>query len=249
MVGDPCEQALHWGLQPALQPLPWRLQDPPPWSPSSAPSAEPLLWRVDCRDPLSPAVREALLATLTTAEQQRCNAYRLPDDRERCLRARAGPRQLLGAWRGCSASAVVLENGTYGKPFCPGGPQFNLSHSGDLIVLALHPRYRVGVDVEQIRSGLNWQPIAERVLSKSQQDLLKRLPAASQSIAFLAAWCALEAELKAMGSGFSGLKQSRSASSDPGQDPGLRWELKLPQGYTGVTVVLPESMSPQAMHF
>jgi 4'-phosphopantetheinyl transferase len=239
MVGDPCEQALPWGLQPALQPLPWRLQDPPPWSPFSLP--EPLLWLVDCRDPLPPAAREALLATLTTAEQQRCNAYRLPDDRERFLRARAGLRLLLGAWQGCYPSAVVLEIGTHGKPFCPGGPQFNLSHSGDLIVLALHPRYRVGVDVEEIRSGLNWQPIAERVLTKSQQELLLRLPAASQSMAFLTGWCALEAELKAMGSGFSGLKQGKGASSDPGQDAGLRWELKLPQGYTGVTVVLPES--------
>lgn len=227
-----------------LSPLPWRLQDPPAQLPPSAPSPEPLLWLVDCRDPLPSATREALQATLTSAELQRCNAYRLQQDRERCLRARGGLRLLLATWLACPASAVILVSGTHGKPFCPGGPQFNLSHSGALIVLALHPRYPVGVDVERLRPGLDWQPIAERVLPKSQQEMLQRLPAASQPMAFLAGWCALEAELKAMGSGFSGLKQWHSAPSSARQDVGWRWQLQLPRGYMGMTVVLPESISP-----
>lgn len=221
--------------------MPWQLQDPPLFSATSAQSPEPFLWCLDCRDPLASETREALLATLTPAERQRCQAYRLPNDRERCLRTRAALRHLLAAWLGCPASEVILEIGMHGKPFCPGGPQFNLSHSGDLIMLALHPRYRVGVDVEQIRGGLQWEPIAKRVLTKSQQEVVQRLPAETQSTAFLTGWCALEAELKAMGSGFSGLKQWQDAWLEPRQECSLRWELIMPRGYTGVTVVLPEA--------
>ena len=37
-----------------------------------------------------------------------------------------------------------------GKPFIEGGPQFNISHSGEYVVLAIHPSRPVGVDIERI---------------------------------------------------------------------------------------------------
>jgi 4'-phosphopantetheinyl transferase len=245
LPSDLCEHDRLWNFQSALQPVRWKLEDPVLFSSPSARSSEPFLWCLDCRDPLPLDTREALLATLSPTEQQRCSAYRLQNDRELCFRTRAALRLLLAAWLGRPASAVILEIGIHGKPFCPGGPEFNVSHSGDLIMLALHPRYRVGVDVEQIHDGLRWKPIAERVLTKSQQETLERLPAESQSTAFLVAWCALEAELKAVGSGFSGVKQYQNSWLDPRQETRLRWELIMPMGYTGVTVTLPEPSSCQ----
>ncbi len=37
-----------------------------------------------------------------------------------------------------------------GKPFIKGGPQFNISHSGDLVVLAITQRGCIGIDIEKI---------------------------------------------------------------------------------------------------
>lgn len=37
-----------------------------------------------------------------------------------------------------------------GKPFIKGGPKFNISHSGDLVVLAITQRGGIGIDIEKI---------------------------------------------------------------------------------------------------
>lgn len=217
--------------EPTLQPLPWRLQDPPPLT--LPPASEPLLLLLDCREPLPAATRADLLATFSTTEHQRHQAYRRPDDRERFLRGRVGLRLLLAAWLGCPAAAVSIETGAHGKPFCPKGPQFNVSHSGDLILLAVHPRQGVGVDVEQLRPGLDWQPIAQRMLTEPQRQALNQLPAPARLEGFLAQWCALEAELKAAGTGLAGLERQQRAAL-------RRWRLQLPEGYLGAVALTPD---------
>jgi 4'-phosphopantetheinyl transferase len=219
---------------PPLQPRPWRLQEPPPLQPPAP--AQPLLLLLDRRDPLPQLQRDGLLASLSPAERQRHLAYRRPGDRDRFLLARGGLRRLLAGWLGCAAARVPLEAGVHGKPHCPAGPAFNLSHSGDLIVFALHCRWAVGVDVEQLRPGLDWQPIARRVLPEPQQQILASLPAAVQGEGFLQCWCRLEAELKAYGAGFSALERLRAGSKAA---PVRHWRLLLPVGYRGAVALIP----------
>ena len=43
-----------------------------------------------------------------------------------------------------------INENEYGKPYIEGGPFFNISHSGDYSVLAIHPSREVGVDIEKI---------------------------------------------------------------------------------------------------
>jgi 4'-phosphopantetheinyl transferase len=217
-----------WRAEPALQPWPWRLQDPPHLT--LPPASEPLLLLLDCREHLPPAMRDDLLTTFSAAEHERHQAYRRPNDRERFLRGRAGLRLLLAVWLGCPAAAVSIETGAHGKPFCPKGPQFNVSHSGDLVLLALHAHCPVGVDVEQLRPGLDWQLIAQRMLTAPQRQALNQLPAPAQLEGFLAQWCALEAELKATGTGLAGREHQQKATL-------RRWRLQLPAGYLGAVVL------------
>ena len=40
-----------------------------------------------------------------------------------------------------------------GKPYLPNGPFFNVSHSGEYVVLVMHPSRDVGVDIEQINEN------------------------------------------------------------------------------------------------
>lgn len=218
---------------PPLQPRPWRLQEPPPLQ--VPPQPQPLLLLLNRCDPLPPRQRQGLLASLSPAEQQRHRAYRRPDDSDRFLLARGGLRLLLAGWLGCDPAHVPLAAGAHGKPHCPAGPAFNLSHSGDLIVFAFHHRRAVGVDVEQLRPALDWQPIARRVLPEPQQQALASLPAAAAREEFLQCWCRLEAELKASGAGFSALERLRAGAT---AGPVRHWRLQLPEGYRGAVALM-----------
>ena len=224
-----------------LIPVPWRLLEPPPDPP---PLQEPLLLSLDVRDPLPDPVRAALAASLAPAEQQRWEALRLPEDRERFLRGRGALRRLLGAWRDEPPEAVPIGVGAHGKPCCTGGPEFNLSHSGDLILLAVHQQRPVGVDVEQQRPGMAWRPIARRVLPPAEWQALEALATAAEqeaaeqeaAEAFLLAWCRLEARLKAQGLGLAGLGQPVSVAAE-GEGLGVLtsdvelWDVAVPPGY------------------
>jgi 4'-phosphopantetheinyl transferase len=126
---------------------------------------------------------------------------------------------------------VPIGAGAHGKPCCDGGPEFNLSHSGDLILLALHRERPVGVDVEQLRPGLAWRPIARRVLPPEEWQALE----AEGAEAFLAAWCRLEARLKAQGLGLAGLGQPAVAVE--------LWDVAVPLGYRAALAL---ALAPEA---
>lgn len=198
-----------------------------------------LLLQLDRREPLAHASAQQLQAWLNPRERQRLAALRRPGDQQRFLLARAGLRRLLGAWRGEQAARVPIACDRHGKPFCPGGPWFNVSHSGELILLALHPEHSVGVDVERHRPALDWWPIARRVLLPADLAALAALPPPQRQEAFLQAWCRLEARLKARGSGLAGLERLRQEGGEgqPGRGERL-WDLRLPPGYCGALACL-----------
>lgn len=193
-----------------------------------APIDPPLLVGVDRRDPRTQASEADLASRVPESEWQRARDYRMADDRSRFLLGRVLLRGLLGAWLRCPPRAVPIHPGPHGKPHCPGGPEFNLSHSGDLVLLAVHTHRAVGVDVEQLRPELDWRPIARRVLPAEQVLHLERLRDDAESCrVFHEHWCRLEAGLKAEGLGF--------AARRPGHPPARlkQWMLRLPPGYVG----------------
>ena len=221
-----------------LEPHPWHLgQSPPPLEPHAA--SHPLLLLIDSRDPLQAAVGEAHIAILSREERERHRAYRFPADRQRFLLAHASLRVILGRWLGISPRLITIEPGRQGKPHClnAGAPLFNLSHSGDLILLGFHPTLEVGVDVEQARPNINWLPIARRVLPAAELTALLATPTAWQKIAFLAAWCRLEARLKAQGTGLGGLERLRDGDSSHEAQPSQLWDVKVPIAYAAAVAL------------
>src|SRR5207244_2000937 len=100
--------------------------------------------------------------------------------------------------------------GTHGKPaleFPEEGAalHFNLSHSGDLAILAVAAA-EIGVDVERIAPRPSLERLAERFFSKREVQAFGGVPAAFRSAAFYGAWVRKEAFLKATGLGLSGLR-------------------------------------------
>jgi len=206
----------------------------------------PALLLIDRRAAAGAETTRGLVSLLDHGEQERAHRLRRSEDRERYRLGRAALRQVLGSWLDRDPAALRFRYGPHGKPALDGvdgvvdaAPHFNLAHSGDLILLAFHATCPVGVDVEQHRPDLAWAPLAQRVLTPAECRLLERLPPERRPEAFLAAWCRLEARLKARGEGLAGLGRLQ-AEALAGQDPaGERtWEVALPAGYeAAVTVV------------
>lgn len=226
----------------ALIPRPWRIEeDPGPWLASALADAlpAPLLLRLDRDAPIPTATLEQLRTWLDAGERQRLLALRRPQDQRRFLLARAGLRRVLGAWRGEAPARVAVASDARGKPFCPGAPHFNLSHGGDLILLAFHPDWPVGVDVEPPRPRLAWRPVASRMLGSAELGRLERLPPQHQPEGFLRAWCRLEARLKARGTGLAGGEILRTTPLLGTADVRERlWPLQLPGGHCGAVACL-----------
>jgi 4'-phosphopantetheinyl transferase len=113
--------------------------------------------------------------------------------------------QLLGAYLGVPASAVVLRENAHGKPALveSGRLEFNWSHSGEHALVALARDVEPGVDIERVRARPRILDIARRFFDPGEVDALAALDEDMRPRAFVALWCAKEAVLKAVGAGLS----------------------------------------------
>lgn len=225
--------------------------------PQPAPAADrPLLLLVDRRGAASsPAWRQRLLQSLSTPELERLQRFRLPRDAESFLLGRGLMRAWLAQLLGCGAADLPFTALAHGKPVVAGAPHFNVSHSGDLILLGLHPDRAVGVDLERDRTQLDWPAIARRYLGEAALQQLRRDHAdePSQRRAFLLEWCRLEARLKADGRGLSGLSDLLGRSRDGGRGAAsgawadVCWPLQMPEGYQGAAALQPAAWPAPAL--
>lgn len=128
---------------------------------------------------------------LTPERRERMGRYLRRADQARCLGAGLLLRTAFGAEK---AAQIVTD--PLGKPYLPGGPYFNLSHSGDKVVLLVADRPS-GVDIEEIAP---WsEAVARKVYTPKEQAWLKKQAGDG---AFYRLWTAKEAIMKALGLGF-----------------------------------------------
>lgn len=158
----------------------------------------------------------------------------------------------LATMGGVSPRSVKLAYGPCGKPKSLGGPEFNISHSGDLILLAVHPLHSVGVDIERLRAELDWQSLANRFLDAAGIEAIRACQPQERVKAFITAWCHLEAEVKAEGSGLTEIiKRSRNHGQSRAKTRiyGLAlsakataktWLIDVPDGYRGAVAIIEE---------
>jgi 4'-phosphopantetheinyl transferase len=171
--------------------------------------------------------REArLIACCSAREHARAAGMPIVRRRRRFLVGRGIARSILGAYLGVAPGAVELGAGEHGKPFVlsADAPAFSVSHSRDLIVVAVSPGFDVGVDVEWIDRTLDVMAIARRFLSAEEEADLVRLPAEQRTTAFLRLWTGKEARLKSTGGGFAG---------GPGAGAATLVEIAPGPGYVG----------------
>lgn len=145
---------------------------------------------------------------LSPGERARADRLVFEADRRRFRVAHGLLRRILGGILGAEPAAVGLRERPGGKPeLAPphdaSGLRFNLSHSGDVLLVAVARGREVGVDVERIREDLDWAALARRFLPEAAGAPLFGLPAASRRQAFFRFWTFAEALGKAAGIGLS----------------------------------------------
>jgi 4'-phosphopantetheinyl transferase len=140
------------------------------------------------------------------APQERARADRAidPQERRRRIRARSVLRHILGAYVGAPPGALEFVTGLHGKPSLTTGPHFNLSHSGDVMMLAICANAPVGLDVDRRgRLDADWRAVAARTFSEDERAQLLRMPEAERPDVALRGWVRKEAYAKARGAGFA----------------------------------------------
>jgi 4'-phosphopantetheinyl transferase len=163
------------------------------------------VWRVPLADP---AAARALRPLLDDEERARADRFYREEHRVRFAVAHGWKRRILARYAGRPASSLRFVCGEHGKPSLAGDGagdlHFNLSHSGDLALVAV-ARTPVGVDVERWDAEVEHLELAERFFSPSERGALRALAEDADAVVagFFAAWSRKEAYLKATGHGIS----------------------------------------------
>jgi 4'-phosphopantetheinyl transferase len=163
----------------------------------------------------------------------------------RWANARAGLRQVLGGYLDEDPASLRIRE--EGKPRLerPSPLRFNLTHSGDVAVIAVATEREVGVDVERIEEDRDVTRLAKRMFLNAEQAAVSE--ADDPTLAYHQHWVAKEAFAKATGKGLASMR-SFEVSLDGPEGPRLvhvandqreatRWSLSLlrdlPPGYVG----------------
>lgn len=143
-------------------------------------------------------------ASLDASERARAARLLREEDRLRFTAAHVALRALLGRVLGTEPGEVRFVEGPHGKPsLASGGPiRFNLSHSGDLALVAVASGRELGVDLER-HGPVAIEDLAARYFSEAEARALAALPPDARRPAFFRCWSRKEAFLKACGSGMT----------------------------------------------
>lgn len=187
------------------------------------PENEVHVWQTSLDVPASDFAQ--LRQILSADERARVDRFHFEVDQRRGTIARAYSRLLLGHILNVPAGELQFEYDEFAKPsLIPGqrrALEFNVSHSGEMILIAIATGCAVGVDVEKIRTDLDPNEIAAQFFSAREREILASLPPAARFEAFFACWTRKEAYLKAKGVGLSLPLNQFDVSFLPNEEPRL----------------------------
>ena len=157
---------------------------------------------------------------LSAAELERAERFRFEHLQHEFIIGHGALRLILADYTGAPADQLEFTRGDHGKPKLRDSPiQYNMSHSGSLLVCGVTTAAELGVDVEQIRPMRDSEAIANRFFSPSEAAVLAGLPEGERNAAFFRCWTRKEAFLKATGDGLTRSLGSFEVAFAPGERP------------------------------
>ena len=212
------------------------------------------------------AIPKFLEETLSSAERTKASAFRFDHHRIQYLFAHGVLRQILAGYCRCIPQELTFETNDYGKPFVGAQRQepaltFNMSHSENMVLVALTVIRSIGVDVEFVRPISDLDDIAGRYFIDKERALIAAARHDEKERLFYVCWTRKEACLKAVGKGLSipldsfgtamplGTSGRHLSVATESQDARLWWlsDLAVPREYVGALVI--EGSMPQIDYF
>ena len=166
------------------------------------------LWLVDVADTYEKNVMSQLQSYLSEDEKLRMAGFRKPESQHRFLTARGALRLILAGLQMASLPAdMQFSVNDHGKPFLTANPEnlhFNLSHSGDMILIAMTRGRECGVDIERMDSARNFNELADFYFHPSERDVISAAKGDADIMhRFYTLWSLKEAFIKAEGKGMA----------------------------------------------
>lgn len=151
---------------------------------------------------------------MSNEKQCRVDRFRFKDDKKRTVAGEMLARKAISDWCNVAVEDVIFDYEEYGKPYAVGlNVEFNISHSGDIVVCAVG-NSPVGIDVEEIRPiDLN---VSKRICTEDELIcLFSHIPTEQDFVyttdievltRFFELWTKKEAYAKWVGTGIENIK-------------------------------------------
>ncbi|WP_316836957.1 4'-phosphopantetheinyl transferase family protein [Pedobacter nutrimenti] len=143
--------------------------------------------------------QEEYIKVLSEEELLKAKKFARNEDSARYLLSRFASRSILACYLLTSPSEIQFHLSANKKPMVD-GVEFNISHSGAYIVIAIAPG-PIGIDLEYIREDFNFDNLLDDCFSvKEKQFIMKKN---EERIRFYLLWTRKESLLKATGEGLT----------------------------------------------
>jgi 4'-phosphopantetheinyl transferase len=149
---------------------------------------------------------------LSTDEQLRANRLIDRKKREKYQSSRFALRIILSNYIKLPPQEIQFAYSQNGKPYTIqvnpfNEVSFNISHSEDLMLIAISKDSPIGIDLEKNHSVSTKKWIINQYFSKNDRNFFRNLPQEDRQTAFISAWTLKEAYGKALGTGFGSAPQ------------------------------------------
>lgn len=163
------------------------------------------IWRVDLGE-INHGLQNIILQL--SSEELRCSEdFIFERDRHRYQITHSMKRLILASYLKCEPKCLEFEMGIQGKPALTSlqnslNLQFNISHSHDLILIAITVEDSVGIDIEYYNKKLSIEGLDEIIFSPEEKIIFSTLKSEQEKEeAIFRCWTRKEAFLKAHGIG------------------------------------------------
>ncbi len=157
---------------------------------------------------ITDAFLQRLKELLSPDEKERAARFKFEKHRKHFIAARGQLRLLLAAYTGRAADQLRFSYNHFGKPSLEKSSsyrpmQFNISHSHEFALMAFHPEWELGVDIEWMKPDFDGLHLVNRFFSLNEQKQMEEVPDALKKEAFFNGWTRKEAYIKARGRGLN----------------------------------------------
>ncbi len=150
----------------------------------------------------------SFINNLSDDEINKINRFIFEKDRITHTISKGTLRYIMSGYLNLKPEEIIFNQNEYGKPFIsedqnPEKIQFNLSHSGDMIIYAISKGRNIGIDIQEIKDSDSVTDIVDHYFSETEKAAFRSLPDEQKLKGFHSCWARKEAYIKALGLGLS----------------------------------------------